>query len=531
MSNEVEFLSRRVATGMMKRRDFLGRAAALGITAPFANTLLSNAARAAGPVKGGVLKAGLVGGESTDGLDPAAINNQVKGAFARCWGEKLVEVQPDGSLAPSLATEYGSSDDVKTWTFKIRKGVTFHNGKELTAQDVAATIERHAGEETKSGALGVLRGIDTLKAEGDEFIVTLKEANADLPYLMSDYHLIIQPNGGKDDPEAGIGTGPYKIGSHEPGVREVAARYEGYWAPDARGHADQVEILVINDSTARMAALQGGQVHMMNRVEPKIVDLIKRIPGVVIQNIAGSAHYVFAAQCNTAPFDNNDLRLALKYAIDRQEMVDKILGGYGSLGNDFPINEAYPLFSDDIEQRQFDPDKAAFHFKKSGHDGPILLRTSEVAFPGAVDASLLFQQSAAKAGIKIEVQREPGDGYWAEVWNKKPFSASYWVGRPTQDQQYSTAYLSSADWNETRFFREDFDKLVIAARGELDEAKRKQMYRDMALMVRDEGGAVIPVFNDWVDAVSEKVGGFVPHPAGELMSGLALVSCWLDEEA
>lgn len=528
MTTELDYLSRRVAAGKLSRRDFLGRAAALGIGTTLASGLLTQAARAEGPIKGGTLKAGLVGGETTDGLDPAAINNQVKGVFARCWGEKLLDVNADGSLSHMLAEDYGSSADAKTWTFKIRKGVTFHDGKPMTADDVRATIERHAGKDSKSGALGVLGDIDTLTVQGDDFIVTLKEANADLPYLMSDYHLIIQPGGGKDAPEAGVGTGPYKIASHEPGVREVGARYDGYWNADKFGHADQVEILVINDSFARTAALQGGQVHMMNRVEPKVISHVKRIPNISIRNIAGSAHYVFAAQCNTAPFDNADLRLALKYAIDRQELVDKILAGYGSVGNDIPVNKAYPLFSDDIEQRAFDPEKAAFHYKKSGHSGPIVLQTSDVAFPGAVDAAVLFQNSAAKAGITIDVKREPGDGYWAQVWNKAPFSASYWVGRPTQDQQYSTAYLSSADWNETRFFRPDFDKLVKAARAELDTTKRKAMYRQMALMVRDDGGAIIPVFNDWIDAVSDTVGGYEPHPAGELMSGLALAACWLN---
>jgi peptide/nickel transport system substrate-binding protein len=527
MSDELDFLSRAVAAGRLSRRAFLGRAAALGLAAPMATTLLANAARAAGPVKGGSLKAGLVGGESTDSLDPATINNQVRGAFTRCWGEKLLDVTAEGGLTPMLATEYGSSADAKTWTFKIRKGVTFHNGKELTAEDARATIERHAGPQTKSGALGVLRGIDTLKAQGDEFIVTLKEANADLPYLMTDYHLVIQPDGGKENPGSGIGTGPYRVAAHEPGVRETGARYDGYWAPDQRGFAEQVEIIVINDSAARMAALRSGQVQMMNRVEPKVVNLVKRLPGVSIKNVTGSAHYVFAMQCITPPFDNNDLRTALKYAIDRQEMVDKILAGYGTLGNDIPVNKAYPLFSDDIEQRRYDPDKAAFHYKKSGHDGPIVMQTSEVAFPGAVDAAQLFQQSAAKAGITIDVKRMPGDGYWAQVWNVAPFCASYWVGRPTQDQQYSTAYISSADWNETRFRHPDFDRMVVQARAELNAEKRKALYRRIALMVRDEGGAVIPVFNDWVDAVSDKVGGYVPHPAGELMNGLALSSCWL----
>lgn len=529
MSDELAFLSRLVVAQRLNRRDFLGRAAALGVAAPMASLFLTSAAKAAGPVRGGILRAGMVGGESTDGLDPAAINNQVKSVFARCWGEKLLDLDNDGALVPALATDYGASSDAKVWTFKIRKGVTFHNGKQLTAEDAAATLERHAGAESKSGALGVLRGIDTIKADGDELVVTLKEANADLPYLLTDYHLIIQPNGGMDDPEAGIGTGPYRIVSHEPGVREIGERYDGYWNQNEAGHADQVEILVINDSAARMAALRSGQIHMMNRVEPKVVELVRRLPGVTIQNITGSAHYAFAMQCNISPFDNNDLRLALKYAIDRQEMVDKILGGYGTLGNDIPVNGAYPLFSDDIEQREFDLDKAAFHFKKSGYDGPVVLQTSDVAFPGAVDAAQLFQQSAAKAGIRLDVQRMPGDGYWAEVWNVSPFSASYWVGRPTQDQQYSTAYISSADWNETRFHRDDFDAKVVAARAELDEDKRKALYRDIAMMVRDEGGAIIPVFNDWVDAVSDKVGGYTPHPAGALMYGMALTSCWLTE--
>ena len=373
-----------------------------------------------------------------------------------------------------------------------------------------------------------MKGIESIKASGKEVIITLKEANADLPYLLSDYHLIVQPNGGKDAADAGIRAGPYKVSVNEPGVRHGGERFANYWQGDKMGHADQVEIIVINDATARTSALQGGQVNMINRVEPKIVDLIKRVPGVTIRNHSGPGHYVFIMHCNTAPFDNNDLRMALKLAMDREEMLDKILRGYGSLGNDFPINASYPLFSADIEQRKFDPDKAAFHYKKSGHSGSVLLRTSEVAFPGAVDAAQLYQQSCAKAGITIEVKREPGDGYWSEVWNKQPFSTSYWGGRSTQDQMYSTAYISTADWNDTRFLRPDFDKMVLAARAELDQAKRKAMYRDMAMIVRDEGGLILPMFNDFIDATGPKVGGWVDDPHQELMNGYALAKCWLE---
>ena len=447
---EIKILGNLAASGKLSRREFLGRAAALGVAAPFANTILATAVQAAGPQKGGTLKMGMVGGEATNSLDPASWASQVPYTFGRCWGETVINMAPDGSLVPVLAESWESSPDAKTWTFKIRSGVTFHDGKPLTAEDVAATLERHSGEDTKSGALGIMRGLDSIKVDGDTVILDQKGPNADLPHLMTDYHLVIQPNGGMNKPDAGIGTGAYTVSVNEPGVRHVGEKYADHWNSDV-GHADSIEIIVINDSTARTAALQSGKVHMVNRVEPKVVDLVKRLPGVTIENVPGRGHYVFLMHTNTAPFDNADLRMALKLAMDREAMVKTILRGYGTVGNDMPINTAYPLFSDDIPQRSYDPDKASFHFKKSGHSGKVLLRTSDVAFPGAVDAAQLYQQSAKAAGIDVEIKREPGDGYWSNVWNKQPFCQSYWGGRPVQDQMYSVAYLSTADWNDTKW--------------------------------------------------------------------------------
>lgn len=171
MSKELEFLS--VAVGKMSRRDFLGRAAALGVTSLVANSLLGSAAQAAGPIKGGVLKAGLQGGESTNSLDPALDASQVPFNFGRQWGEFQFRLNPDGSLTNLIAEDIGSSKDAK--------GVVFHNGKTVTSEDVVATFERHSDEKSKLGALGLLRGIETLKASGDEVVVTLKEASADFP--------------------------------------------------------------------------------------------------------------------------------------------------------------------------------------------------------------------------------------------------------------------------------------------------------------------------------------------------------------
>lgn len=525
MNEELKFLSSQAALGKITRRKFLGRAGALGVSAAAANTMLARAVHAAGPQKGGTLRMGLQGGSTTDSLDPALATNTVAVNLIRMWGEPLVELTDDGGLQGKVAESFEASADAKTWTFTIRQGITFSNGQEVTAADAAAMLDRHSGEESKSGALGLLRDIKNVSTNGRDVIIELNNGNADLPYLMSDYHLIVQPNGGKDAPDAAIGTGPYIMKEVDMGVRFVAEKNPNYWGDI--GHADTIEMLVINDNTARVAALQSGQVDIIDRVPPRTAGLVSRAPGITVASTAGPGHYVFIAHVNTAPFDNPDLMMALKYGINRQEMVDKILFGYGSVGNDSPINAAYPMYTE-MEQREYDPEKAAEYFKKSGHEGPVLLRTSDNSFPGAPDAAALFQQSLKAAGIELEIKREPNDGYWSEVWNNKPFCTSYWGGRSTQDQMFTTAYLSTADWNDTRYKSESFDKLLIAARAELDQDKRKSMYADMGMMVRNEGGLICPMFNDFIDAHNDKIGGWVEGVAGfSLMNGYAAQRMWV----
>ena len=528
MSSELNHLLGLASAGKMNRREFVGRAGALGVSTAMAGAMLSTAAFAETPVKGGVLRAGVQGGQSTDSLDPALAASDVPAVINPTWGENLVDAGLNGRLEMRLAEEVSSNKDATQWMFKIRKGVEFHNGATLTAEDVVATLKRHTDEKSQSGALGLVKGITDMKAEGDMVTLTLGASNADLPFLMADYHLVIQPGGGVDNPAAGIGAGPYKITENEPGVRTAFEKFANYWDPN-RGFADQVEVLSINDNTARTAAIQAGQIHLMTRIDPKIVDLLKGNTDVVIERAAGPGHYVFIMHCDKAPYDNNDLRMALKLAINRQEMVDKILGGMGSRGNDFPINGAYPLFDDSIEQREYDAAKAAEFYKKSGHDGsPLILQVAPGAFPGAVEAAQLFQASANAAGIPLQVKLEPDDGYWSNVWNVAPFCASYWGGRPVQDQMYSTAYLSTADWNDTKFFNKHFDEVLIAARGELDPVKRKAEYSELAHIVRDTGGLILPMFNDWVEGRRKEVGGWVANPAGTLMNGKALSMCWLN---
>lgn len=527
MTDQLDQMLTRARQGRMSRREFMGRTTAMGVSAGIASALFAKVARADEPVRGGTMRLGLSGGESSNSLDPALAASPAPNVTAQTWGEKLVDVTATGDIDLRLADDISSSPDAGEWTFRMRQGVTFHDGSPVTAEDVVATYRRHTDENAQSGALGIVQGIADMKAEGDKVTLTLSSPNADLPYLLADYHLQIQPGGGVDNPTAGISAGPYKVVDFDPGVRIHFVRNENYF-DSSIGHADEIEYLIINDNTARTAALQSGQVHMINRVDPQIAELLRAAPGVQVKQTAGRGHYTFVMHCDTPPFDNNDLRMALKLAVNRQEMVEKILSGLGAPGNDFPINASYPLFDDSIPQREYDPEAAAEYYRKSGHDGsPIIIRTASVAFPGAVDAANLYVESANAAGIPLQAKLEPDDGYWEEVWNIQPFSMSYWSGRPVQDQMYTTAYLSTADWNDTRFSNAEFDELLFKARGELDQAARKEEYSRMAHILRDEGGLIVPMFNDFVDGVRDEVKGWYEDPNSELMNYRAAVRCWL----
>lgn len=505
----------------MNRRRFLGATAA-GVLAA---NLKAARAQSVEPVRGGILRAGMGGGASTDTLDPALAANQVADMWNLQWGEQLVQLNPDGTLDPALAEEWSSSADARTWSFKIRKGITFHDGSPLTPADVEATLQRHADKNSTSGALALFSDVESIRADGDTLKVELSSPNVEFPYILTDYHLVIQPGGGRGNPSAGIGTGPYRVELFEPGVRILGTRNENYWRTD-RGFADEIQVLVINDTNARISAIRAGQVDMINLVNPRVVRFIESDSNVVLKNVAGKGHYVFIMRSDVAPFTNKDVRLALKYAINREDMLQRILGGYGQVGNDFPINASYHLFQP-LAQRPFDLERAAFHYRRSGHSGPIVLQTSEAAFNGAIDAAELFRENAAQAGIEIVVQREPADGYWSNVWNVQPFCASYWSGRATQDQMYTTAYYSQANWNESRFQNPEFDALLLQARSEADEAARGRHYRRMAQLVHEEGGTIVPFFNEYMHAIRSNVAGWIDDGNWEMMGGYAMSKCWL----
>jgi len=508
---DIKDLEKLVIDGKLDRRDFIKRAAALGLAAPIATTLLSQSVYAAMPKKGGRFVQGFGYGSTTDSLDPGTHENGFTTNMAYTYANNLTEVDNTGQLIPELAESYEASADAATWVFKLRKGVEFHNGKTLTAEDVIASMNHHRGEDTKSAAKSIMSAVESVKKKGKyEVEFKLNGGNADFPALLSDYHLPILPEfGGKMDWQAGYGTGGYIIEKFEPGVRLTYKRNPNYFK-SGRAHFDEIESIVLLDTTARQNAIMNGEVHTINRVDPKTVHLLARVPSLRILETTGTLHYTFPMRVDAAPFNNYDLRMALKLSVDREQLVQKILLGHGATGNDHPISTANPYHNGDLAQRRYDPDKARFHLKKAGMEGITLdLSTSDAAFAGAVDAALLIKDSASKSGLNINVVREPKDGYWSNVWNKKPWSACYWSGRATEDWMFAAAYMSDGEWNDTAWrtgaAADRFNKLVIAARSELDTNKRREMYYECQALVSDDGGALVPMFANHIQAISNKI--------------------------
>ena len=502
-------LGQLLTTGQISRRQFIMNAIAAGVALPTALGM-AGSAMAATPKKGGRLRQGLGYGSTTDSLDPGTTENSFMTGVGYSYGNHLTEVDSNGQLIPELCESYEPSNGAKTWVFNLRKGVEFHNGKSLTADDVIATFNYHRGENSKSAAKGLLTAIDSISKDGDDKVIfELNAGNADFPYIVSDYHLLIMPSdGGKVDPIGGVGTGAYVLDNFEPGVRATFNRNPNYFK-SGRAHFDEVEMISILDVTARQNAIMNGDVDVIDNVDPKTVALLSRVPTLSILETTGTQHYTFPMRLNVDPFSDYDLRMALKHSIKRQELVDKILLGHGKVGNDIPVSAAMPFLNDELEQREYNPEKAAEHYKKSGHSGTIQLSAADAAFAGAVDAAQLIAASAKDAGISIEVVREPSDGYWSNVWNKKGWCACYWGGRPTQDWMYSAAYTNDTEWNDTAWKGTDasnkFNDLVVAARSETDEATRKGQYFEAQSLLQDDGGLILPMWANYIHAHSKKV--------------------------
>ncbi len=514
-----------VASGMT-RRQALRLLGAAGMTAAAAGQVFTGARRAlaATPKRGGRLRCAMTQQGPSDTLDPQLFTSSIDFTRGRAHYNGLVQLDDNLVPQPELAEEFSANADATEWSFKLRRGVEFHDGSPLTADDVVWSLSRHLGEDTKSKAKVLVAMVREWKKVDDHTVKALLNApNSDLPAVLGTHHFKIL-KAGTSDFQSPVGTGPFRIERYKPGLGSLHVRNESYWRDGP--HLDEIELFAIPDATARVSALLAGNVEMISNLDPKAIETIESSEGVKVWSVPSGSYPSIVCMTDRAPGNNRDFVLALKYLQRREHLVKAILKGQGTVGNDQPINAAYPDHCAELAQRPYDPDRAKHHLAKSGVTSAEI-QVAEIS-NGVTDMVLVLQREAAKIGLDLQVKRVPNDGYWGAIWMKTPLHVSDWNMRPTANIMLSIAFAPDAAWNESEWRSERFGQLLSEARATTEPARRRELHCEMQRMTSEESGVIIPVHKNSVDGLASKIQGMPRNPLGTLGGSEWPEFVWLD---
>ena len=509
------------------RREVMTWLMASGATIAAAGSIATSAseALAATPKRGGKLSFAWDLHGPSDTFDPTLFTSSIDYIRGRTHYNNLIRLNDSIEPTPELAEEFSSNKTATEWTFKIRKGVKWHDGTPLTVDDVLYSMNRHLGKESKSKAKPLVEMIkEWKKVDGTTVKAILDSPNADLAVVLGTFHFKIV-KAGTTDFTAPVGTGPFKLKEFKPGVRSLHVANGDYWG-DGGPYVEEMEIFGITDTEARLNALLAGNVDMIGNLSPKNIPEVEANSGLEVWSVPSGAYMDIIARVDQGPGKNPDFVRALKHLQRRERFVKIQLRGQGTVGTDNPINEAYSDHCADATSFAYDPDKAKALFKKSGVT-EAELHVAEVG-PGLTDMCQALQRECSKVGFNLKLKKVPNDGYWGAIWLKKDMFVSSWNMRPTANVMMSLAYKSDAKWNESYWKNEEFDKLLVEARGVTDKGLRNEMYCKMQSLITEHCGTIVPVHRNYVDAKKKNVKGITRVPIAT-MGGLEWPEyVWID---
>jgi len=513
----------------LSRRNLLRAMAAGGMLSMTGTGLIAASGSAfaqQNPKKGGKIRVATQSASTADTLDPAKGALSTDYVRANMFYSGLTEL--DSHLGAKMAlAESLETKDAAVWVVKLRKGVQFHDGKALAPSDVVYSIMRHKDPATASKAKTLADQIKDAKATGaNEVTITLEGPNADLPVILATSHFMIIKDGTKDFRTA-VGTGPFRLKEFSPGVRTVGVRNETYWKTGLP-HLDEIELIGIGDEPARVNALLSGDVQLINAVTPNSAQRIKGTPGFSVLETKTGQYTDLIMRDEGGITGNEDFRRGMMYLLDREQILRAAFRGYGAVGNDQPIDPTNKYYFAGLPQRTFDPDKAKYHFQKAKLGGTPLQLYASPAATGSVEIAMLLQAAAPRAGLNLQVSRVPADGYWSNHWMKHPLTFGNVNARPSADVLFTQFFKSDAPWNEANWKNPKFDQMLIAARGEPDDAKRKKIYGDMQVLVHEAGGIGIPLFVSSLDGHTTRLKGLGSIPLAGLMGFTFAEHVWLE---
>jgi peptide/nickel transport system substrate-binding protein len=507
------------------RREFLGilggGIAASAFAAPLlaacgssASPSASGSSATGGAKRGGTLRFAIAGGAASDTADPALAMTSFALYMAANLYDTLVRADVDFNLSPALATEWSSTPDAKTWTFKLRDGVTFHGGKKLTSADVAYSVKRILNAKLASPVLSNISpflkpdGITTPDAKTVVFQLTA--ANAFFSQVLAGVNFGIVPDGTTSFAKP-AGTGPFFLQEFQAGANAKFAKNDGYWR-SGRPYLDGVNLVTLAEDSTRVQSLIGGSEDLIDNITGADVKLITAQPAVQVLQIKAGGWVDLAAWGNTAPFSNPDVVLAMKYAADRSKIMSVVAPNAYITGADVPVPASDPFYPAGLAPYPYDPDKAKGLLKKAGHgDG---LDLTLYAYEGdKLDAALAYKQTAQPAGINVNVVTWPHATYWTQVWLKKPFVGDSWARLHTSVilQEAFAAQPNEFHWQSSKF-----SGLINSAVATTDEAKQKTLYGDALTMLNDSVSGIIPGWEPQLYGGSDKLHGVELSNGGQV---------------
>ena len=458
---------------------------------------------------GGTLSHGATGGGLEDTLDPHfPVTNP---DIARCNNlyEPLLFWDENYKLKPALATSVRSNADATEWIIRLRKDVVFHHGKQMTADDVLFTLARVTDpKNTAPGGTELLKVLDLKNATAiDPYTIRmpLKVPYTVLDQLLAEYTVGIIPT----DFELAnpVGTGAFKYDSFLPGQLSTFLRHDDYWGQPA--WVDELVIYDFADDAAKVNALLAGQVQSIDNLPTYLVNSLEDQGSSPLISDTG-AWVPFTMRVDTGVYQDVRVRQALRMVVDRQQMIDQALGGFGFLGNDL-YSPFDPAYNDQLPQRKQDIDQAKSLLQQAGQsDLQIELVTSSAVGAGGVESANLFVEQAKLAGIDCKLTKADAGVFYGDQYLKWPFAQDFWNTRNYIPQVAACAQKDSP-YNETHFDNPEFNALLARARSESDEAKRTELLHAAQEIEYETGGYIIWGFKRQVDGYSNLVQGFVPH--------------------
>jgi peptide/nickel transport system substrate-binding protein len=513
------------AVNDLSRRGLLMGTAAGGLLIAGSGAMLAPSANAATVKlkKGGVLRVAVGEGGANDTQD--AHLGGFTGDTARAYQlyDRLVVRDSKFKIVNELADSFTPNKTGKIWTVRVKKGVKFHNGRTLTADDVIFTIQRILDPATRAIRASQLANVDAARLKKvDEYTVsiTLKTADVTFDEQFSDYAMGIVPVG--YNPASPVGTGPFKASSFTPGVKSVYTKNTSYWRT-GEPYVDSVEIYVVTDESARVNGLISGQFDCITDLPTAQISTIKANKKLAILNAKTGSYVPIAMNTKKTPFQDKRVRQAMRLLVDREAIVKNVYGGYATLGNDIigRYDEAYDTSL--FPQREYDPKKAKSLLKAAGVTNLALEINYTDGPTGMAEIPLAFKTSAKQAGVEFSAKKNGGE-FWDNFLGGYTIHMDYYLNR-TYLQGASTVYKGGSYAMETGWSNAKYNALIAEAKTTASKSLRNEIIQDAMKIEYDEGAYIITSFYNKFDGLSAEISGFGSgHPSGNALNNFTLRS-------